>query len=264
MEDRSRAHHITYGPPDEKETHPSGGTYERPSEEGGGTTSTFPFEQWRYRYIEGVGSDIIIEFVDPTMSGEYRMTMDPSEKDALLYVPGAGLTMMEQMGMSSKTDRFNRTDGTHLGVPFGAQTEKMNEFNRLEQFAKLQRPPAIKFKDLEAAVNSRISYNILPITADFSPSPTRVLTFVPQFDNKDLHARQRQRPPSTSSQGQRHDPPYRDNFEDTVEVTSPPEYQADVQRRLTTKRLPLAPGTCRLNVVAKDVGGNLNSYEWRW
>ena len=53
------------------------------------------------------------------MSGEYRMTMDPSEKDALLYVPGAGLTLMEQMGMSDKTDRFNRTDGTHLGVPFG-------------------------------------------------------------------------------------------------------------------------------------------------
>ncbi len=99
--DRGRIY-ITYGPPDEKETHPSGGTYERPSEEGGGTTSTFPFEQWRYRYIEGVGSDIIIEFVDPTMSGEYRMTMDPSEKDALLYVPGAGLTMMEQMGMASK------------------------------------------------------------------------------------------------------------------------------------------------------------------
>ena len=78
--------------------------------------STYPFEKWRYRYIEGIGNDIIIEFVDPTMSGEYRMTMDPSEKDALLYVPGAGLTMMEQMGMASKTDRFNRTDGTHLGT----------------------------------------------------------------------------------------------------------------------------------------------------
>src|ERR1700741_5031562 len=149
--DRGRIYN-TFGPPDEIETHPSGGTYERPPEEGGGTTSTYPFEKWRYRYIEDVGSDIIIEFVDPTMSGEYRMTMDPSEKDALLYVPNAGLTLMEQHGMSSKTDRFNRTDGTHLGVPFGAETEKMNEFNRLEQFAKLQRPPAIKFHDLEAAV----------------------------------------------------------------------------------------------------------------
>jgi len=46
------------------------------------------------------------------MTGEYRMTMDPSEKDALLYVPNAGLTMMEQMGLSSKADRFTRTDGT--------------------------------------------------------------------------------------------------------------------------------------------------------
>ncbi len=84
------------------------------------------------------------------------MTMDPSEKDALLYVPNAGLTMMEQMGLSNKTDRFNRTDGTHLGDPASSQLpESMNEFERLEQFAKLQKPPAIKFKDLEAAVNSQ-------------------------------------------------------------------------------------------------------------
>src|ERR1035437_2778555 len=247
--DRGRIY-ITYGPPDEKETHPSGGTYERPSEEGGGTNSTFPFEQWRYRYIEGIGTDINIEFVDPTMSGEYRMTMDPSEKDALLYVPGAGLTMMEQMGMSSKDDRFNRTDGTHLGVPFGAETEKMNEFNRLEQFAKLQRPPAVKFKDLEAAVNSRISYNIL------------------QFDNKDLqfHAKDGVQKASVNIFGKVSTMTRRivTNFEDTVEVTSPPEYlQQTAQRKsIYNKTVPLAPGTYRLNVVAKDVvGGNLNSYE---
>jgi GWxTD domain-containing protein len=85
--DRGRIY-IIYGPPDEIESHPSGGTYERPMEEGGGETSTYPFEQWRYRYMEGIGTNIIIEFVDPTMSGEYHMTMDPSEKDALTYVPG--------------------------------------------------------------------------------------------------------------------------------------------------------------------------------
>src|SRR5262249_58115125 len=115
-------------------------TYERPYEEGGGTTSTYPFEKWRYRYIEGIGTNINIEFVDPTMSGEYRMTMDPSEKDALLYVPNAGLTMMEQMGLASKTDRFNRTDGTHLGTPIGGLPANMQEFERLERFAKLQKP----------------------------------------------------------------------------------------------------------------------------
>jgi GWxTD domain-containing protein len=85
--DRGRVY-ITYGPPDEKESHPSGGQYQRPPQEGGRTTTTFPFEQWLYHYIEGVGTNIIIEFVDSTGTGEYRMTTDPSEKDALLPIPG--------------------------------------------------------------------------------------------------------------------------------------------------------------------------------
>src|SRR5216110_2874118 len=124
--DRGRIY-LSFGPPDENESHPSGGSYERPIEEGGGTTSTFPFEKWRYRYIEGIGSDINIEFVDTTMTGEYRMTMDPSEKDALLMVPNAGLTLMEQMGLASKTDRFNRTDGTRLGEVFEAPAASCSE-----------------------------------------------------------------------------------------------------------------------------------------
>src|SRR5450759_304290 len=187
--DRGRIY-ITYGPPDEKETHPSGGTYERPTEEGGGTTSTFPFEQWRYRYIDGIGTDINIEFVDPTMSGEYRMTMDPSEKDALLYVPNAGLTLMEQMGMSSKADRFSRTDGTRLGTGTSPLPQKMNQFERLEQFAKLQKPPVVKFKDLEAMVNSKITYNLLPmrVRVDFvrMTNSTILTNIAVQFDRKDL------------------------------------------------------------------------------
>jgi GWxTD domain-containing protein len=269
--DRGRIY-ITYGPPDERETHPSGGSYERPPEEGGGETSTFPFEQWRYRYIEGIGSDIVIEFVDPTMSGEYHMTMDPSEKDALLYVPGAGLTLMEQLGMSSKTDRFNRTDGTHLGVPFGAETEKMDEFNRLEQFAKLQRPPAVKFKDLEAAVNSRISYNILPmkVRADFFPlTDASVMSFITlQFDNKDLQFQNKEglQKAVVNVFGKVTTMTRRivTTFEDTVQVSCLPEQLSEEIKRksIYNKPVPLPPGTYRLNVVAKDVvGGNLNSYE---
>src|SRR5207253_2845851 len=104
--DRGRIY-IMYGPADEVESHPSGGAYERPMEEGGGSTSTFPFEQWRYRYLEGVGQEVIIEFVDDCMCGAYEMTMDRSEKDALLMTPGGGLTQYEQMGLSNKADRFN-------------------------------------------------------------------------------------------------------------------------------------------------------------
>ncbi|MBL8192142.1 MAG: GWxTD domain-containing protein, partial [Acidobacteria bacterium] len=84
--DRGRIY-IMFGPPHQKESHPSGGSYDRPIWEGGGSTSTYPFEIWWYRYIEGVGSDVEIEFVDPTGSGEYRIARNPNEKDALLYTP---------------------------------------------------------------------------------------------------------------------------------------------------------------------------------
>ena len=80
--DRGRIY-ITYGPPDEIEDHSAGGFYQRPPAEGGGETTTVPFQQWRYRYIEGVGNNIIIEFIDPNNTHEFRMTSDPAEKDAL-------------------------------------------------------------------------------------------------------------------------------------------------------------------------------------
>jgi len=110
--DRGRIY-IMYGPADEVDSHPSGGTYERPMEEGGGETSTFPFEDWRYRYLEGIGQEVIIEFVDSCMCGDYHMTLDRSEKDALKYTPNAGLTLYESMGMSSKADRFNSGAWSH-------------------------------------------------------------------------------------------------------------------------------------------------------
>src|SRR5246127_975099 len=153
--DRGRMY-IMWGPPDEIESHPTGGTYDRPMEEGGGSTTTYPWETWRWRYLEGIGENIILEFVDPSGSGEYHLTMDPSEKDALLHVPGAGLSLMESMGMASKADRFTRSDGTNLPTTMGGQSASMNEFNRLELYAKVNKPPEVKFKDLEAVVTSRI------------------------------------------------------------------------------------------------------------
>jgi GWxTD domain-containing protein len=268
--DRGRIY-IVYGPADEIESHPSGGTYERPFEEGGGTTSTYPFEKWRYRYIDGIGNDVNIEFVDTTMSGEYRMTMDPSEKDALLYVPGAGLTMMEQMGMASKTDRFNRTDGTHLGVGSGPLPASMNEFERLEQFAKLQKPPAVKFKDLEAAVSSSIRYNTLPlkVQADYIKitDSTILSTITIQFERKDLQFQQKDGVAKAtvnifgriSSLAGR----VVNTFEDVVSVDVPSDLlgKAIEGASIYQKAVPLAPGMYRLNVVCKDVvGGNMTTY----
>ncbi|HLJ48256.1 MAG TPA: GWxTD domain-containing protein [Bryobacteraceae bacterium] len=269
--DRGRIY-IVYGPPDEIESHPSGGTYERPIEEGGGTTSTYPFEDWRYRYIDGIGNNVMIEFVDPTMSGEYHMTMDPSEKDALLYVPGAGLTMYEQMGMSSKTDRFSRTDGTHLGTGGMPLPASMNEFERLEQFAKLQKPPQVKFKDLESAVTSTIRFNTLPmkVHADFIKiTDSTVLTPITvQFDWKDLNFSTKDGIAKstvniygriTSIAGR-----VVTYFEDVAEVAEPAELldKATNRSSIYQKTVPLAPGMYRLNVVAKDiVSSAMTSYQ---
>ncbi len=166
--DRGRMY-IVFGPPDEIESHPSGGTYQRPMEEGGGTTSTFPFEDWRYRYIEGIGQEVIIEFVDSCMCGDYHMTMDRSEKDALLHTPNAGLTLYEEMGMANKASRFTQGGIENLGASPFNQSNGAKEFDRLEQFAKLNKAPAVKFKDLEEVVEHKISYNLMPfdVRADF-------------------------------------------------------------------------------------------------
>ncbi len=76
--------YIVYGKPDEIESHPSGGKYNRPIQEGGGTVSTFPFEIWRYDYIEGIGRNVLLEFVDANRTGEFRQSIDPASKLNLL------------------------------------------------------------------------------------------------------------------------------------------------------------------------------------
>ncbi len=269
--DRGRIY-ITFGPPDEIESHPSGGSYVRPWEEGGGTTSTYPFEVWRYRWLEGVGSDILIEFVDPTMTGEYRMTMDPSEKDALLYVPNAGLTMLEEMGITSKADRFSRTDGTRLGTGDMPLPQRMNQFERLRIYADLQKPPPIKFKDLEAAVTSTIKYNLLPMQAraDYirMTNSTILTNITLQFDRKDLQFEDHDGVSKAiiniyariTSMSRR----VVNVFEDVVTSEFPTQLLGEAARgsSIYQKSIPLPPGTYRLNVVAKDVvSGNMNNYE---
>jgi GWxTD domain-containing protein len=264
--------YIKYGPADEVEDHPSGGSYDRPIEEGGGTTSTFPFQKWRYRYIEGIGNDVNIEFVDTTMTGEYHMTMDPSEKDALTYAPNAGLTLYEQLGLANKADRFSRTDGTRLGTGGMPLPASMNQFTRLEQFSKLQAPPVIKYKDLEAVVNSTVKYNLLPmkVRVDFIPvTGASVLTNITiQFDRKDLQFKQKDNISTATvhlyaritSMTRR---PV-NSFEEEIQVPVPTELlqQAVNGSSIYQKTLPLQPSRYRLNIAAKDVvGGNTTNYE---
>jgi GWxTD domain-containing protein len=185
--DRGRIY-IQWGKPDEVESHPSGGTYNRESYEGGGSTSTYPFERWFYRYLPGVGSGIEIEFVDPTGSGEYRIARNPDEKDALLHIPGAGLTLAEEMGLSDKSDRVANFGGVGMA---SYQREQDSPFSRLQILADLQRPPQIKFNDLASAVNTPIIEDN-PLNFDvrvdyFRQSDERVITaFTIQTENSNL------------------------------------------------------------------------------
>jgi GWxTD domain-containing protein len=270
--DRGRMY-IKYGPPDEIDSHPSGGSYERPIEEGGGETSTYPFETWRYRYLDGIGTNIMIEFVDTTMSGEYHIATDPEEKDALLMVPGAGLTLAEQMGTADKTQRFTRTDGTHLGTGNSPLPESMNEFTVLERNAKLNAPPPIKFKDLQTVVDSNIKYNTLPmqVRADYIRiTDSTVLTSIAiSFKNNDLQFKTKDTSAAATVNiyGRVTSLTRRpvNWFEDTVTAGPFPAESLDKVmggKQLYSKTIPLAPGTYRLNVVAKDtVGNTVNNFE---
>jgi len=274
--DRGRIY-IMYGPPDEITSQPAGGMYVRPPEEGGGTTQVYPFEQWRYRYLEGIGGDITIEFVDTTMTNEFHMTMDPSEKDALLYTPNGGLTDAERLGLRSKDrDRFwSRLDGTHLAPPVGGyMPARKDALARLEQFSKILKPPPIKFRDLEAAVSTRITYNILPLNVrvDYiKVTESSVLTNITlQVENKDLQFQLRDGRQKAAVQiyGRVTTMSRRvvNVFEDTASIDTPAaQLQAFVRLRPSTlyqKSVPLAPGTYRLNLVVKDaIGGNMNNYE---
>jgi GWxTD domain-containing protein len=260
--------YIVYGPPDEIDSHPSGGSYERPTEEGGGETSTFPFEQWRYRYIEGIGQEVIIEFVDTCMCNDYHMSLDRSEKDALKYTPNAGLTLYEQMGMSSKAQRFSSPGLEQLGAgPFN-QDLQTKEFDRLSQFAKLQAAPAVKFKDLEEIVNTKIIYNLMPfdVRADFVKvtSDTVLVPVTIQIKNRDVTFQSKDGIERgtvnifgrvTTLTGK-----VVQTFEDTVQVDVPVELLPKTAENSSVywKAIPLriSQNRYRLDVVVKDVNGD--------
>jgi len=265
--DRGRMY-IMWGPADEVESHPTGGTYDRPMDEGGGSTTTYPWETWRYRYMEGIGENVIWEFVDPSGSGEYHLTMDPGEKDALLHVPGAGLSLMESMGMASKADRFTRTDGMTTPTTLGGTPSSMNEFNRLEQYSKAFRPPEVKYKDLEAIVTARIvrdqvhftwRTDYMKVTNDtvLVPVTVQVPNNQLSFENKEgVHSATLNVFGRVSSLTGR----VVQTFEDPVSRDFPDSlFQQSIKlQSIYQKAIPLRPGLYRLDIVIKDVkSGNV-------
>ena len=259
MTDRGRVY-IAWGKPDSVESHPSGGSYDRPTYEGGGQTTTYPFEIWFYRHLDGVGEGLEIEFVDPTGTGEFRLARNAYEKDALATVPGGGLTTAEQLGLSDKSQRQLGAGGTYYG------REQDNPFRRLEVLTNLQRPPQVKFSDLQelaGGTSAVIDNNPLDfeLRVDFfRQSDDRVITaFTIQTENKELvfdsvgglpTAKMNIFGRITAVSGKRSG-----IFEDSVTTASSAEELAESKDKKSVyqKAYALTPGTYKVDVVVRDV-----------
>jgi GWxTD domain-containing protein len=253
--------YIAWGKPDSVEAHPSGGSYDRPSYEGGGSTTTYPFETWFYRHLDGVGDGIEIEFVDPTGSGEYRIARNANEKDALVNVPGAGQTTAEQLGLEDRSDRIT---GTNSGSRYGREQDQ--PFRRLEIITNLQRPPQVKFGDLQGTLTESPVIDNNPLGFDlqvdfFRQSDDSVITtFTIQTDNKQLTFSDVGGVPTArmnifgrieAVSGKRSG-----IFEDSVTTNATAQELRDSldRKSIYQKAYPLTPGTTyKVDVVVRDV-----------
>jgi GWxTD domain-containing protein len=263
--DRGRIY-IMFGPPDEKDTHPSGGAYDRPSYEGGGSTTTYPFEDWFYRYIPGVGSGVEIEFVDPTGSGEYRIARNPDEKDAMLMVPGAGLTLNEQLGLNDKADRVAGVNG--FGYTGSGARAQDSPFEWLQRYTDLQKPPQVNDvleKNLlttasTGAVENGNTLDIATKVDFYRASDNTVMTALTiQTDNNDLKfedvggvetATLNIYGKVTNLAGRRIT-----SFEDPVTTTATTDELVTLKDRKSAYQrvLPLSPGNYKVDLIIRDV-----------
>jgi len=268
--DRGRMY-IIWGPPDEVDSHPGGGTYQRTPEEGGGVTTAYPYEDWRYHHMEGVGEEITLEFVDPNLSSEFHLTMDPCEKDSQAKIPNAAPTEAENLGLSQYYNRNGITNGgTTCGTDLGGFSPQKNEFERFAQFAKIQAPPPMKFPDLAPLVSTRVlrdqlhfdyRFDFLRVTTDTDLVPITV-----EIPNRQLSFQSRDGVHSaeleiygrvTTLAGK-----IVQTFEDTLDRDFPEALmKSSLQgQSVYQKAVPLRPGLYRLDLVIKDVNsGNVGT-----
>ena len=259
MTDRGRIY-IKFGKPDEIESHPSGGRYERPSYEGGGSTTTYPFEKWFYRYVPNVRSGVELEFVDPTGSGEYRLARNPDEKDALLRVPGAGQTLGEILGFENRADRIAGSSGFGR-VNYTRAQDSPFEIQSLH--ADLDRVQPVERRWFGDTHTPTVDDNPLIFEAQmnyFRLSDNKVLTVVTlQTENRELAfenvggletARLNIVGRITSIADKRIG-----KFEESVATRATPEELSEVRTRKSAfaRTFILDPGRYRADVMVRDV-----------
>lgn len=255
LTDRGRIY-LKWGKPDDIESHPAGGSYQRMYYEGTGSTTTFPFERWFYRHLPGVASGVEIEFVDPSGSGEYRIARNPFEKDAgQAFGNGPSLEARGGIGVSD----YKR--------------QQDSPFEVMELLRNLDLPPPVNPNGLK---NGRIG---TPVVEDnvlgfeikpnyFRQSDGRVIVaFTIQADNRELVFRD-----SGGLQTARLNIFGKvlgvtggkvGAFEDIVETIATANELAEARERKSVygKAVILPPGRYRLDVTVRDVASGALGFQ---
>lgn len=272
--DRGRIY-IIHGAPDSMEDHGQGEIYYRPGREGGGNTTTFAWQTWYYRHLEGIGNGIEIEFVDKTMTGHYSLARDEMDKDAMLWVPGMGLTEAERFGAANRAERIGTRTlaneaSRRVGNPLKLFTQKDDLFARLSRYAKLQAPPTIKFKDLESIIDINLYFSQLPFSTRYDlirVTTTDYLVPVTFFFNTkefDFRPMGSQREATLNVYGRVETMTKQKvySFDDVVHLTLDPDPLAGPTHSVFQRSIPLGPGRYKLIAIVKDVnGGKIGTLE---
>ncbi len=150
--------YIKFGPPDRRQTNPTGGRVYRTQQELLASASdhaeqhmtALPFEVWEYRKIEGIGEEVSFEFVAKEGGVDYSLALDPDEKDALFFNTGSNIV--------KRRDRRR-----------GLKTFHANALDRLETLVAAQRPRP--FNPPREFVSVRVDFSRMPFQIETEVTP---------------------------------------------------------------------------------------------
>jgi len=233
MTDRGHIY-IEYGPPDKIELHASGEP----------TGFEYPCEVWRYRYLEGIGQNVEMQFVDTTGLGGYRLTVRPADKDQIVFVPRG------------------------LGSGFATAEEQAESQPSIEIYVRPSPQGIPQYKDLEAMAVSRIVRGELSFRheseykkATHATTMARLVVIIPSDELQ-----------SAGTDGES----ITSEFQVFGRLTKPSGWVVSTFEFPTTGEalrtvaaytsrevtLPLEPGVYQLALVVKDVGSGLTGTEY--